>query len=72
MVQYLLISTLANWIKSFKAGKLGNIGKGYRILSDTELEIAGLRRELAEIKIERDIIKKAAAYFAKDSQRGTR
>jgi len=63
---------LANWIKSSKAGKLGDIGKGYRTLSDTEIEIARLRRELAEVKMERDIIKKAAAYFAKDSQRGTR
>lgn len=65
-------STLANWIKSFKAGKLGDIGKGYRTLTDSELEIARLRRELAEVKMERDIIKKAAAYFAKDSQRGAR
>ena len=65
-------STLANWVKSFKAGKLGEIGKSYRVLNDTELEIARLRRELAEVKMERDILKKAAAYFAKDSQRGTR
>jgi transposase len=55
-----------------KTGKLGDIGKGYRVLSETDLEIARLRRELAEVKMERDIIKKAAAYFAKDSQRGTR
>jgi transposase len=65
-------STLANWVKSYKAGKLGEIGKSYRVLSDTELELAKLRRELAEVKMERDILKKAAAYFAKDSQRGTR
>jgi transposase len=51
-------STLANWIKSFKAEKLGDIGKGYRTLSDTELEIARLRRELAEVKMARDIIKR--------------
>jgi transposase len=54
-------STLAKWIRSFKVGKLGNIGKGYKALSETELEIARLRRELAEVKMERDIIKKAAA-----------
>lgn len=65
-------STLANWVRSFKTGKLGEIGKHYKALSDTELELARLRRELAEVKMERDIIKKAAAYFAKDSQRGTR
>jgi transposase len=63
---------LANWVKSLKAGKLWQIGKSYRTLSDTELELAKLRRELAEVKMERDILKKAAAYFAKESQRGTR
>lgn len=29
-------------------------------------EVARLRKELAEVKLERDILKKAAAYFAKD------
>ncbi len=29
-------------------------------------ELSRLRRELAEVKEERDILKKAAAYFAKD------
>jgi transposase len=31
------------------------------------LELARLRRELAQVKMERDILKKAAAYFAKES-----
>ena len=65
-------STLANWLKSFKAGKFGEIGKSYKVSNDTELETSRLRRELAEVKIERDIPKKAAAYLAKDSQRSTR
>ena len=30
-------------------------------------EIERLRRELAKMKAERDILKKAAAYFARDS-----
>lgn len=29
-------------------------------------EIARLRKELADVKMERDILKKAAAYFAKE------
>jgi transposase-like protein len=58
-------STLANWIKSFKAGKLGDIVKGYRTLSDTELEIARLRRELAEVKMEREVrIKRQRRIYA--------
>jgi transposase len=32
-----------------------------------QLEIARLKREVAKLKAERDILKKAAAYFAKDS-----
>jgi transposase len=36
------------------------------------MELARLKRELAEVKMERDILKKAAAYFAKGSLPGTR
>jgi transposase len=32
-----------------------------------QLEIARLKREVAKQKAERDILKKAAAYFAKES-----
>jgi len=32
-----------------------------------EMEIDRLRRELTKLKAERDILKKAAAYFARDS-----
>jgi transposase len=32
-----------------------------------QLEIEKLRREVARLKAERDILKKAAAYFARDS-----
>ncbi|MBI4683610.1 MAG: transposase [Nitrospirae bacterium] len=65
-------STLSHWVKTFKAGKLAAIGKTHRPLSDREMEIAKLKRELAEVKMECDILKKAAAYFAKESQRGAR
>ena len=65
-------TTLNNWVKAFRAGKLGDVGKGQRPLTEVEMELARLRRELAEVKMERDILKKAAAYFAKESQRGAR
>jgi transposase len=65
-------STLGNWIRLHKAGKLGNVGKAYRPLTDLEMELARTRKELAEVKMERDILKKAAAYFAKESLPGTR
>ena len=60
-------STLSNWVKLYKAGKLAEVGKNHRQLSEKEMEMARLRRELAEVKMERDILKKAAAYFAKES-----
>lgn len=65
-------STLANWVKAHKAGKLKDIGKNYRPLTEIEMELARTKKELAEVKMERDILKKAAAYFAKESLPGTR
>jgi len=65
-------STMGNWVKAEKAGKLGDVGKSYRPLTEVEIELAQTRRELAEVKMERDILKKAAAYFAKESLPGTR
>ena len=65
-------STIGNWVRAYKAGKLGNIGKSQKPLTEIEMEMARLKRELAEVKMERDILKKAAAYFAKESLPGTR
>lgn len=65
-------STLGNWVGLQKQGKLGNVGKAYRPLTDLEMELARTKKELAEVKMERDILKKAAAYFAKESLPGTR
>ena len=65
-------STLANWVKAAKAGKLGEVGKNYRPLTEVEMELARIKKELAIVKMERDILKKAAAYFAKESLPGTR
>ena len=60
-------STLTTWVKAYKSGKLEEVGKNHRQLSDKEMELARLKRELAEVKMERDILKKATAYFAKGS-----
>ena len=59
-------STLGNWVKLYKAGKLGDVGKMYRPLTEVEMELARTKKELAQVKMERDILKKAAAYFARD------
>jgi len=65
-------STLGNWVKACKAGKLGDIGKTYRLLTEVEMELAKVKKENVELKMERDILKKAAAYFARESLPGTR
>jgi len=65
-------STLTGWVKAYKTGKLGEIGKSQEPLTELEIETHRLKKELAEVKMERDILKKAAAYFAKESQRGAR
>jgi len=47
-------STLANWAKACKEGRLGEVGKTYR--------------PLTEVETERDILKKAVAYFVPRSR----
>jgi transposase len=40
---------------------------GHGQMKPEQSEIAQLKREVARLKAERDILKKAAAYFAKES-----
>jgi len=65
-------STLVYWVKAYKEGKLGDIGKAQKPLTEVEMELARAKKELVEVKMERDILKKAAAYFARESLHGTR
>jgi transposase len=64
-------STITYWVKLAKEGTLSNNGK-QRPVTGEQMEVARLKREVAELRMERDILKKAAAYFAKESLRGTR
>ena len=61
-------SSLNNWVKAARAGKLGDVGKAQRAPTELEVELARVRKELAEVKLERDLLKKFAAYFAKESR----
>jgi transposase len=65
-------STLGNWLRASKSGKRAEIGKSQKPLTEIEMELARTKRKLVEVKMERDIVKKAAAYFAKESLPGTR
>lgn len=64
-------STITYWVNLAKEGTLSNDGK-QRPVTGEQMEVARLTREVAELRMERDILKKAAAYFARESLRGTR
>jgi transposase len=56
--------TLDNWVKAHRAGSLK--GASSRPLATIEqMEISRLRAELARVTMERDILGKATAFFAK-------
>lgn len=57
--------TLHNWVKADEQGKLAVASA--KPVSAEQMEISRLRAELARVKMERDILKKATAYFAKES-----
>jgi transposase len=60
--------TLKNWVEASAKGKLKEVGKNQKPLTELELELARTKRELVEVKMERDLLKKAEAYFAKESR----
>jgi transposase len=55
--------TLFNWVKAHRQGLL--TGADSKPVSAEQMEISRLRAELARVKMERDILGKATAYFAK-------
>ena len=65
-------STIGNWVKANKAGRLAGAGKPQKPLTEIEMELYRTKKELAEVKMECQLLKKAAAYFAKESLPGTR
>jgi len=62
--------TLANWLT--RLPKQRNAVPGALSSAELEAENKQLRKELAEARMERDILKKATAYFARESLPGTR
>ena len=55
--------TLHNWVKAHRQGKL--TGAEGKPVSAEQMEISRLRAELARVKMERDILGKATAYFSR-------
>lgn len=57
-------STLHTWISKYSQRKVASV----RTTEHHFDEIKRLKKELAHVTQERDLLKKAAAYFAKESQ----
>jgi len=65
--------TLANWVRLVRRGKPLRSGVGGAdckpsSVSELEMEVSKLRAECARLKMEKEILKKATAFFVKESQ----
>ena len=58
-------NVLRKWVRDFEADPKQAF-PGHGQMKPEQLEIDRLRRVVTKLKAERDILKKAAAYFAKD------
>ena len=58
-------NVIRKWMKDFDADP-GQAFPGHGHMKPEQAEIERLKREVQKLKAERDILKKAAAYFAKD------
>ena len=61
----LVPSALAKWVKQTKVDR--GAGPPGALTSEEKEELARLRKEVRELRIEREISKKAAAFFAKEN-----
>ena len=65
-------SSLWNWMRLSRLGRLepgkGKAAEFKRPVSELEAENVRLKRELMNAKLDLEIVKKAAAYFAKESR----
>jgi len=60
-------NTLRNWKKAYEKDKANTFpGKGYQKPEDAE--ITRLQKELAKVKEQRDILKKAVTFFSQDGK----
>ena len=57
--------TLRNWVKVATAGRLN--GAGAKVVTPEQMELSRLRAENVRLKLENEILKKATAYFARDT-----
>jgi transposase len=60
--------SLSNWKKQYDAGHYHSAEPIIRPKSNEEMELLSLRKELYEIRLERDILKKAVGIFSKSDR----
>jgi transposase len=62
------VKTLSHWEEAPRHGSRGG-SAGRRVsVSEQESELSRLRAEVATLRMEREILKKAAAFFARESR----
>ena len=59
-------STLTNWVRADRAAR-GEIEPEEQLTVSEKAELARLRRENAQLRMEKEILKKAAAFFVQES-----
>jgi transposase len=59
-------NVLRKWVREASADPQ-HAFPGQGVMKPEQAEIDKLRKEVAKLKMERDILKKAAAYFARES-----
>lgn len=63
-------NTIYNWRSAYlKNNEAAFPGKGNQILSETERKIKELEKDLREVTLERDILKKAVGIFSKSDRK---
>ena len=60
--------TLLNWVRKYGENGEISVRKSKKVKKELEAEVLRLKKELAKAKMEREILRKATAYFAKESQ----
>ncbi|PTN13194.1 transposase [Nitrosomonas aestuarii] len=59
---------LRRWIKEFQAGDDGQAFRGNRKLTPEQEEIRRLKSEVRQLKLEKQILKEAAVFFAEETK----